>query len=1190
MKNYGSAIKKLRKNADITQAQLAQKLNVSSQTVSKWENGVNLPDISAIEDICALFGVSLEEFSQLADGGVSDTSAPAVTEVPATTPVLAAPAAAVADSRRKYLWVIILVVVLYVLIVASSIIGVGLTVVKPLFNGLFGSGGDGGTSGKTVYERVNPSVFCITVQTEDNTLSGSGFFIGSDGTAVTNYHVIDGIKSAKVKLYDGEEYEVDKILGHDTVRDIAIIHVNASKTPYVKLADSDRISTGDKVYAIGYPESFVLGSLDSTMTDGIISKTSYSVGGVRYIQSTVDITHGNSGGVLLNAKGEVIGITTAGIDLGSITYMNLSVPSNAIKGVKRNIDMSVENYAAEYSRRITVTYILDGMNFAVKTVCAAESVPNLAVDFTALGEEYSDCIFLGWYADSGYAEPFDFKSAVAAEDFTLYGKLRFKKTVVEYSLQSDTVVTEEGDTLRPGESFTLPENKYVRTGFNFSGWKIDGKSYAPGDEINVEGTVRKLTVEADWTGVVYTVRFGYDGQQYDEEYRYADTHRLPAARYTRVGYNQTGWNYNGTDYGLRATVTDFTSEEGAVVTLTPVWTAITYSLRLEFGNDVFFYMGKEYQPGEYAFITGTYGEDPLPAAEAPESYGLVFGGWTVYSADGSVYEGDLRYVNTDPAATIRAKANWASGKYVLAMYKSRYDYTDDFLNLVALEGRQEYVLPKYDTLGEVTAGYHFARWIMHNSNKTEEELTFEDGATVSDLMAHYYYTGSIYDEYFADVSCFVEFYAEFEQNEYTINFDGNGAQGSMESIDCLYNRKITLPDNSFTKEGYTFAGWQLGDSIFEDASDVRRLTVVDGGEVTLTARWIISYAGEGTEENPYEIDDYEKLKNLSDAVEHAKGYRYAYYKLTDDIDCAGGELNAVGYGKTFKGVFDGDGHVINNAVFAATADNSVEHPTRYKGLFASVFGGQIANVGLKDYVIDGADDCRIFAPLVCKYTSELPLQNCFAEGTISWEDSDGYFAGLVYSLCGRAVNCYTVCTFDMKYTRTVDERPIIYIGGFVGTMASGLKWDDESEFTVTQAIAENCYADAHINISAASSVEESYYHSMGLFAAIGGSFKNCFATGAITYNCGYDSLAGIRSDVNLFCGNIHFNTYDNVFVGESTQIVFKDNVLSDVSETICKTADDNLRSLEWLKQNAEFDDAVWRENAGAPPTLKAFAQ
>ncbi len=842
MKNYGIAIKKLRRNADITQAQLAQKLNVSSQTVSKWENGVNLPDILVLEEMCGLFGITMEEFLRLADGGELKTSATAQPEQTVQTPPAAfaetVPAAAPAAARRKIKpWLIVLIVSVVTIYVASIITGIVLFASKDPF-GWFkhGSPGDG------IYEKVNPSVFCITVQTENDTIGGSGFFIDSKGTAVTNYHVIEGIKSAKVKLSDGKEYEVDKILGHDTVRDIVIIHVNAGRTTPVKLANSDRISTGSTVYAIGYPESFVLGSLDSTMTDGIISKTSYSVGGLDYIQSTVDITHGNSGGVLVNTRGEVIGITTAGIDLGNVTYMNLSVPSNAIKQVKRNINLPVSNYASKFNRKITVTYMIDGETFAKKTVCAGDTVPCLTIDFTTLDDKYSSCEFLGWYADDKYNTKFDFNAeATGNNDFTLYAKLRFKATEIVYAGGSGAVGTVRGERVAAGESFTLPENNFTRSGYKFIGWEVNGQNYAVGDKVTVEGTAGELTVNARWTGISYTVRFTYEGQAHEREYVYGAEQRLPDKLFERTGYTHTGWQYNEKKYGFGDVIYGgLTTKDNAVITVTPLWTPIEYKLQLDLGR-VAVYRQKRYVR-EYAYITGTYGKDPFDGDGDPFREGLIFEGWTVYSSDGSVYEGDLRYINSDPNTVIRAKANWVSSRYAIALYTSRFS---DPLHVVILEGREEYVLPLYSTFDDegYSEGFHIDHWVMYNNDRTEKELTFEDGATVSDLMIHYYYIGGLYDDYDEvkhRVDYFVEFYAEFEPNEYTVSFDGDGAQGSMESLNCLYNKEYTLPAVTFTKEGYTFAGWQLGDVIFEDESVIEELTAVDGGEVTLTARWIKS--------------------------------------------------------------------------------------------------------------------------------------------------------------------------------------------------------------------------------------------------------------------------------------------------------------------------------------------------------------
>ncbi|MDE6074816.1 MAG: InlB B-repeat-containing protein, partial [Clostridia bacterium] len=1183
MKNYGIAIKKLRRNADITQAQLAQKLNVSSQTVSKWENGVNLPDILVLEEMCGLFGVTMEEFLRLADGGELKTSATAQPEQTVQTPpaafaetVPAASAAAPAAARRKIKpWLIVLIVSVVTIYVASIITGIVLFATKdPLGWFKHGSPGDG------IYEKVNPSVFCITVQTENDTIGGSGFFIDSKGTAVTNYHVIEGIKSAKVKLSDGKEYEVDKILGHDTVRDIVIIHVNAGRTTPVKLANSDRISTGSTVYAIGYPESFVLGSLDSTMTDGIISKTSYSVGGLDYIQSTVDITHGNSGGVLVNTKGEVIGITTAGIDLGNVTYMNLSVPSNAIKQVKRNINLPVSNYASKFNRKITVTYMIDGETFAKKTVCAGDTVPCLTIDFTTLDDKYSSCEFLGWYADNKYNTKFDFNAEAAENnDLTLYAKLRFKETAIVYTGGSGAVGTVRGERVAAGESFILPENNFTRAGYKFAGWEVNGQNYAVGDKVMVDGTAGELTVNARWTGNSYTARFTYDGQTYEQEFVYGAGQRLPGAMFERTGYTHTGWQYNGKKYNINQTLYDgLTTNDKAVITVVPVWTPIKYTIKLRFDQYAEF-KGKEYDGkdmGEYAQTTGVYGADPTESIEAPVAYGLVFEGWEFYSADGELYEGDLRYINPDPSAVVTARAKWVSRSYELQLMPGSVSRP---IKTVILEGKQEYVLPRFATISDISyKGYHFGGWRMFVTDTYyDEEVIFEDGATVSNLMViRFIHGGGFY----------VELYAIWEPNEFTISFDSDGGSGSMDNLDCVYDTEWFLPVNAFVKEGYVFGGWQYGDNIFVDGCSGSEIVADNGAELTFTAVWLKKYDGAGTQENPYKVDGYERLKNLSHAVQYIDGYDVAHYELTADIDCGGGELHPIGFEKPFKGVFNGNGHVISNAVFAATIVQYEFYSKGYKGMFGFVFGGQILNLGLKNYAIEGKDDCNLFAPLVCEYTSAAPIYNCFAEGTISLRDEGGFFAGLVYQLRGSAFNCYSVCDFNMEYTRSAgDPNSSFYagdikFGGFVGIMEDGNMWYGDEKCPVPEAVAENCYANTHINISVAQSVREAYIHHMGLFSAEQGSFKNCFATGGMTYDCCYDFNSYIRSEIGLFIGFDYFPEFDNVYVANSAQIVFNDSVITEVPASVQKTADDNLNSLDWLKENAAFDDTVWQENSG----------
>lgn len=142
--------------------------------------------------------------------------------------------------------------------------------------------------------------------------SGSGFVFGSDGRILTNAHVVDGADTVTVKLKDGREF-VGKVLGVDTVTDVAVVKIEANNLPVVSLGKSEELQPGEWAIAIGNP----LG-LDNTVTVGIISATGRSSADVgvpdkrvSFIQTDAAINPGNSGGPLLNQRGQVIGMNTA---------------------------------------------------------------------------------------------------------------------------------------------------------------------------------------------------------------------------------------------------------------------------------------------------------------------------------------------------------------------------------------------------------------------------------------------------------------------------------------------------------------------------------------------------------------------------------------------------------------------------------------------------------------------------------------------------------------------------------------------------------------------------------------------------------------------------------------------------------------------------------------------------------------
>ncbi|WP_434026013.1 DegQ family serine endoprotease [[Pseudomonas] boreopolis] len=151
---------------------------------------------------------------------------------------------------------------------------------------------------------------------------GSGFIISADGYVLTNHHVIDGASQVTVKLSDGRELKA-KVIGSDEQYDVALLKVEAKNLPTVRIGDSNTLKAGQWVVAIGSPFG-----LDHSVTAGIVSATGRSnpyadQRYVPFIQTDVAINQGNSGGPLLNTRGEVVGINSQ-IFSASGGYMGIS--------------------------------------------------------------------------------------------------------------------------------------------------------------------------------------------------------------------------------------------------------------------------------------------------------------------------------------------------------------------------------------------------------------------------------------------------------------------------------------------------------------------------------------------------------------------------------------------------------------------------------------------------------------------------------------------------------------------------------------------------------------------------------------------------------------------------------------------------------------------------------------------------
>ena len=168
--------------------------------------------------------------------------------------------------------------------------------------------------------------------------TGSGVIISPDGYIITNYHVIENSTEVIVTTNDNKEYEAE-IIGIDEVYDIAVLKINSDlNLDYVFFGDSDSTLVGEWVLAVGNPYN-----LNSTVTAGIISSKSrdlneYDQKNQSFIQTDAAVNFGNSGGALVNTKGELIGINTLIQSMtGGYVGYSFAVPSNTVRKIFEDI-------------------------------------------------------------------------------------------------------------------------------------------------------------------------------------------------------------------------------------------------------------------------------------------------------------------------------------------------------------------------------------------------------------------------------------------------------------------------------------------------------------------------------------------------------------------------------------------------------------------------------------------------------------------------------------------------------------------------------------------------------------------------------------------------------------------------------------------------------------------------------------
>jgi serine protease Do len=197
----------------------------------------------------------------------------------------------------------------------------------------FFQGGTAGAVERSVRELVVQLGEAV-VQVRTPSGLGSGFFINEEGYLITNFHVIEGDTQISVEVYHHKNGQLDRktfkqvrIVAVNKYADLALLRVedkDAPLFPWVLLGESDPMSVGERVFAIGSP----LG-LERTVTEGIVSTKTREMQGELYLQTTAQINPGNSGGPLFNMRGEVVGVTNMKITFGE--GLGFAIPIESVK-------------------------------------------------------------------------------------------------------------------------------------------------------------------------------------------------------------------------------------------------------------------------------------------------------------------------------------------------------------------------------------------------------------------------------------------------------------------------------------------------------------------------------------------------------------------------------------------------------------------------------------------------------------------------------------------------------------------------------------------------------------------------------------------------------------------------------------------------------------------------------------------
>lgn len=411
----------------------------------------------------------------------------------------------------------------------------------------------------------------------------------------------------------------------------------------------------------------------------------------------------------------------------------------------------------------------------------------------------------------------------------------------------------------------LNDNKFTRDGYTYCGWRLEdkdtGTGYANGEEVenltDVDGIT--LTMYAQWSTNGYEISFDKNaedatGSMSNIHMNYDETRNLTKNSFTRTGYIFTGWRISdassGIEYKDEASVSNLTSMNNKTITMYAQWTPIAYTIKFD--------KNKNDASGLTESMSMRYDEAKELTANGFSSPSAKWCGWNI-SKDGTgfSYSNKQRVKNltSDDGGVITLYAQWSTNTYTVRF----------------IDGRN----------GDVI---------------TSANVNYGSDATPPTKPHHNGYTATTWNGDYRNVTEDRIITLQYRPNSYRIAFDANGGSGTIPNQHLEYDTAASLNKNLFTRTGYSFVGWKLGNKTsgadYVDGQEIKNLTDVDEDVITMYAQWAphgysIRYdANGGTGSMPDQAMTYDVPSKLSANAFKRDGYSWAGWRRDDSINGA----------------------------------------------------------------------------------------------------------------------------------------------------------------------------------------------------------------------------------------------------------------------------------------------------------------